>query len=184
MHSDLSGLNFLLAQATFALSGETMDGLTSNPIPGVQIYGNGQLLTTSDDLGNYAVQLVNGSYTFQAVPPGEPGERLHVRVLPPGARGDSDRPEHRPLPTGQSGVRGSGGRVIRDVARGGLGGPYSGMSEEGLSVETVFTTDSLGSFAVAAVPGTFPINVSMLGYTGANLTLHTAGEPRNPSRCG
>jgi hypothetical protein len=178
VHSDLSGLNFLLAQATFALSGSTLDGLTGNPIPGVQIYGNGQLLTVSDDLGNYAVQLVNGSYTFQAVPPANLGSAYtsvsfhEVLAGTPIVRNIALYP-----PVSQ--VYGVVVNVITGAPLVNATVVLQGTSQEGVSVKNTFTTDALGSFAVSLYPGTYTVNATSLGYQSTQTPFSaSSGTPQ------
>jgi hypothetical protein len=175
VHADRSGLDFQLTPATFALSGSTVDGLTGVPIAGVQIAGNGQLLATSDELGHFAVQLVDGSYTLQAVPPADLGAEytsVTFHEVLAGTPIVRDIALYPPL----SQVYGVVVDSISGTALTGASVSLVGTNQEGLPVGGSFTSDELGSFAVALYPGNYTVYAAATGYLGANLTLRIVGE--------
>jgi hypothetical protein len=69
VHHNLFGLNFVLPQTTYPVTGTIRDGLTSNPIANAQVFEAGILLTTSNAFGSFTFGVPNGTYTFQVIAP-------------------------------------------------------------------------------------------------------------------
>ena len=165
VHSNLSGVDFVLAQTVYAVSGTISDGLTGTPIDRAGIEVGGVQLATSGITGTYSVSLPNGTYTIMVTPPASTNTGSFAAVN--FTVGISGGPVHRSI------LLYPGSAVISGLVVNALTGApienatvvISGATEDGLPMllGTLSTTPQ-GTFTARVYFGTYRINVSAAGF--------------------
>lgn len=167
VHADLSGMNFVLPQAVYSVSGTIRDGLTGNPVEGAGVTVGGTQLAASEPSGAYAISLPNGTFTVVITPPATSPENYVPVSFTVGVSG---APVVRDL------LLYPGSAVVSGLVVDSLTGApvrnatvvVTGTTEDGLPIaaSTLITT-ATGTFSLPVYFGTYQLNASADGYLRA-----------------
>ncbi|MGI0151403.1 MAG: carboxypeptidase regulatory-like domain-containing protein, partial [Thermoplasmata archaeon] len=169
VHSDLDDLNFVLPEAVYSVSGTIHDGLTGSSVGNVAIDLGGTQVATADDLGNYALELPNGTFTLEAIAPGGSLSSYAPVGFTVGVSGASVV-RNLLLYPGSAGISGL-------VVNGLTGAPInnatvviSGSTQDGLPINETFVTTAQGTFDARVYYGTYAVNAAAADYLAAKTT--------------
>ncbi|MHB8351186.1 MAG: carboxypeptidase regulatory-like domain-containing protein [Thermoplasmata archaeon] len=167
VHTDLSGLNFVLPQAVYTVSGTILDGLTGNPVGGAGLIVGGVQLTSSEPSGDYALTLPNGTFTVVVTPPAISTENYVPVSFTVGISG---RAVVRNL------LMYPGSAIVSGLVVNSLTGApiqnatvvLTGATQGGLPIAAItLITTATGTFSVPMYFGTYEMNASADGYLPA-----------------
>ena len=162
-------VDFALVPMTFAVSGVVTDGLSDQPIAGVQLYENDLPVgSPSGPTGAFSVALPNGSHDLVAEPPtGTVWVSVPFSVEVVGAPVVRDLVLY-PLSVSVAGTVVSS---LSGTAIGGASVRVAGMTDENVAWSGTATSDPSGHFLLSSFPGTYRVVVTENGYVAANESL-------------
>jgi hypothetical protein len=170
VHENQTGIDFVLPQAVFTISGVTRDGLTDQPVATVGIYAQGQLLATSDSSGDYALTLPNGTYHLAAFPTGIAASVLAATDFTVALAGSNAVRNIELFP--------ASAEVYGLIVNSYTGAPLANVTitVNGLTVDNIawsntYTTGPTGGFFATLYAGRYTVNATLAGYVGTVTTV-------------
>ena len=167
VHGPVTGMIVQLSPMTYTVTGYALDGLTHQPLPGVQITENtGQGVVdqaVTDSSGLYSMSLANGTHYLLATYQG--GGSVPYSPVPFGLtiNGASQLYNIDLYPPSTTVV----GTVVDHSSGLGLSGAsvtVAGTTVNGVPISVSVTTDPSGGFTLPVVQGSYNVTASLHGY--------------------
>jgi hypothetical protein len=163
VHQNATGVDFVLPQAVYTVSGTTRDGLTGNLVPNIEFYSGGTLIATSDSFGTYSVSLANGSYTFTTHAQGSFSTIYAPVTFSANVQGASQVRNVLLFPIAA--------QVYGVVVNSLTGAPIPnatviivGSTQDSFPESATYHTSALGTFVAPVYIGSYGINATATGY--------------------
>ncbi|MCI4323763.1 MAG: hypothetical protein L3K03_07075 [Thermoplasmata archaeon] len=174
VHSNRSGINFILYPSAFTLTGTIRDGLTNDVLSGakLELSSTGATIATTDADGQYQARLANGTYEVTVVDSGTANyQPLSVIVSINGGDVQRDMALYPPSTEIDGLVVDSGSGLPVAFATVTIGGTTS----TGIPWSTMRQSSSVGTVEVQLYSGTYTVQVNATGYSGVHESLVPQG---------
>ena len=164
--TDLTNVDFLLADQTYSVSGLVRDGLKGTPLSNVSISEGGSVLGVSGTNGVYSVELPNGTHTLIASG-GSPYTNVTFTVAVSGG------PVAYPISLYPPAVSLDGLAVnsLSGLPLSNVAVTISGTTSDGTPWTTNVVSGTDGRFEVTTYPGSYMAVGNLNGYSSAHLAV-------------
>jgi hypothetical protein len=163
VHANLTGVDFVLPQAAYTVSGVVKDGLTGNPLGNVYIYEGTQQLTQTGPDGSFSTPLPNGTTVLTAVATGTLASDYAAVNFSVAIEGSSVTRTvlMYPAPVQIYGlvVSGISGEPLANLTV-----VVNGSTIDGIPIHATYQTDSLGAYVAQVYVGHYTVSASSSGY--------------------
>ncbi|MGI0139800.1 MAG: carboxypeptidase regulatory-like domain-containing protein [Thermoplasmata archaeon] len=163
VHAEIRGLAISLGLFNWTVSGVLTDGLTGAALPGATVTIDGELVGTTGALGEFSVDLPNGTYALGLTAPGSYAP-LSFTISVDGAPIAWPATAVPRIGTLSGTVRSSSSSSVLS----GASVSITGTAVDGAAVSYVATTDSGGAYSVPVYFGNYTVTFSADGFTGAS----------------
>ena len=175
VHENLSGIDFVLPQNTYTVSGIVRDGLTSGPLSQVQILLAGQVAATTSSqaggVGVYSFTVPNGTYTLETQVLGLLASTYAVTAFSVSVNGANVVRNVQLFPP-QAKLYGVVVDGVTGAALSNASVTVQGTTVDNLPQMFTVRTTSLGVFTLPLYLGAYTVNASADGYLGNQVSAN------------
>jgi hypothetical protein len=175
----LEDVNFSLAIMTYPVTGVIRDGLSGDPLDGVEFAQGGVPVgPPSAANGSFELALANGTHTLVATDPAEPFvySAIPFEITVEGAPGVRDLSMVPPVVS----VDGVVANALTGQPISGAAFTLTGTTSDGPAYSVSGTTDVAGRFVAPAYPGAYRLVVSAVGFAAGNVSIQLGEVSNSP----